>query len=186
MKIRTRNKLIIATLPLLLIFAGVGRDMLNTAVAWATATPTATATATATPQSTASMSYPLPHQDSLPYYNAPFVRSAPGMYAVVASSPAAAATASIALTPTPPIVGNTIFVWGVEASCVGGSAAATDVIAGLNQNTNWTVEITAGNPPVFIPLFGIPASGINQPVSSTITGGSGATACTTAIIYWQG
>jgi hypothetical protein len=182
-------KIALVLLPATLIFAAFqGKtvtELLQTQKAFAT-TPTATATATATPQSTVIMNYPLPHEDSLQYYNAPFSRQAPGMYAIVASSPGAAGTPSIALTPTPPIIGNTIFVWGIVSSCVGGSAAATDVIAGLNQNTNWTVELTAGNPPVFIPLFGIPASGINQPVSSTITGGSGATGCTTAIIYWQG
>jgi hypothetical protein len=141
-----------------------------------------TATPTATPFSTAVVPPSVNGEQAMGWFAAPWGKVSPINGALVMSSPAAAATPSIALTATPPIQ-QTVYLWELYGGCVGGSAAGTIVLKGGNQTTDATFEIAGGQNSIAIPLLGLPGSAVGQPAECVITGGSGATGCSCGLLY---
>ena len=176
--IKLRNKLIVALLPALVVFAAVGKDLLRPAIAWATASPTATPT----PVSNLSNPYPVTQEHALQHTNAQFVKLSPLTYSIAASSPAAAATVATVTTPLPTDVTQSTYLQKAGVTCTGGSTAGAATLKGLNANQDIVLEVPP-NFPLVVDFGGQVASAAYSPVSLSITSPTGAT-CTVFVQYW--
>jgi hypothetical protein len=157
--------------------------LLSISPVYATPTPTATPT----PSSNASwgsspQSFPVNHQADMQWRAASFIKPAPLPLIVAASSPAAAATPATVQSYTPTLPNQAVYTWFTLFSCTGGSAPAVITITGMDSTQPIVIEETAPFV-VWLPWYGEPGTP-GLPVSYSVTGGSGATACTATASYY--